>query len=502
MDPITEDTPDRIASTLAGFTHRLRLSEVPSAVQERARHLLLDSIGCALAARQEDFALRFETAVRAMPGADVPVACTSGAIGFSRRLPLRDAVQLNGVLAHGLDYDDTHMAGVIHLTVGVLPALLGMAAARGDSGADFLAAYICGVESGARIASVVKSGFHGQGFHPTGVVGAFSSALAVGRLMGLDADRLVDAQGIALSMASGSLQFIADGTWTKRIHPGWASQAGIAAATFAQQGIPSPKAPYTGRYGLFNSYLDSSRQAAIDLSLGTAGIGADGRATSWEIDNIAVKPFPMCHFVHASADAAIALHRAGVDVSQVRAIEVAVPAGVVQAVCEPLAGKRRPASDYDAKFSLPYAVASGLLRGRLGLKELEPQAFTDAEALALMDRVSYVEDPASTFPLHYSGEVRLLMADGSRRVHREAVNRGHAERPLTNAEVQEKFFANATLHFSRAHAEAVCEQVLHLDRIVSMHSLESLLAADPATPITPITPVAPLAAAVPGHANA
>lgn len=475
----TEDTPDRIASTLAGFTHRLRLSEVPADVTARARYLILDAIGCALAARHEDFALKFEKAVRAMPGADVPAACTSAAIGFARRLPLRDAVQLNGVLTHGLDYDDTHMAGVIHLTVGVLPALLGMAASRGDSGADFLAAYICGVESGARIASVVKSGFHGQGFHPTAVVGTFSSALAVGRLLGLDIDRLVDAQGIALSLASGSLQFIEDGSWTKRIHPGWASQGGIAAATYAQQGVPAPKAPYTGRYGLYNSYLDQSRQAAIDLSLGTAGIGADGRATTWELENIAVKPFPMCHFVHAAADAAIALHRAGVDLSQVRSVEVAVPAGVVQAVCEPMAGKRRPASDYDAKFSLPYAVASGLLRGRLGLKELEPQAFGDAEARALMDRVTYVEDPAATFPLHYSGEVRLLMADGSRRVHREAVNRGHAERPLSNAEIREKFFDNATLHFTRAHAEAVCEQVLQLDKLASMTSLETLLATEP-----------------------
>lgn len=479
MNTETPETPDHIASTLAGFTHRLRLSEVPAEVNERARHLLLDTIGCALAARREDFALRFEKAVRAMPGANLPAACTSGVIGFSRRLPLRDATQLNGVLTHGLDYDDTHMAGVIHLTVGVLPALLGMAAARGDSGADLLAAYICGVESGARIASVVKSGFHGQGFHPTGVVGAFSSALAVGRLLGLDAARLVDAQGIALSMASGSLQFIEDGTWTKRIHPGWAGQAGIAAATYAQQGIPAPQAPYTGRYGLYTSYLDSSRQAAIDLALGSANIGADGRATVWELEQIAVKPFPMCHFVHAAADAAIALHRAGLDLAQLKSVEVAVPAGVVQAVCEPIAGKRRPESDYDAKFSLPYAVASGLLRGKLGLKELEPQAFGADDVRALMDRIHYVEDPASTFPKHYSGEVRLHMADGSTRVHREAVNRGHAERPLSNAEVREKFFDNATLHFSRAHAQAVCDQVLDLERLGSVRSLETLLATDP-----------------------
>jgi len=474
--------PDRIATTLAGFTHRLRLGEVPAEVSLRARHLMLDAIGCALAARREDFAVRFEKAVHAMPGANVPAACTAGAIGFARRLPLRDAVLLNGVLTHGLDYDDTHMAGVLHLSVSVLPSLFSLAAANDASGADMLAAYIAGLETGARIASVAKSGFHGQGFHPTGVVGAFASALAVGRLLGLDADALVAAQGIALSLASGSLQFIEDGSWTKRIHPGSAANAGLTAATFAQQGIPAPDAPYEGRYGLFRSYLDATRQAQIDMALGTAGIGADGRASAWELDNIAVKPFPMCHFVHASADAAISLHRNGLDVARIRSVEVAVPAGVVQSVCEPLAAKQRPTSDYEAKFSLPYAVASGLLRGRLGLKELEPAAFGDATVRALMERIHYVEDPASTFPRHYTGEVRVEMEDGSTKVQRESVNRGHAERPLTNDEVREKFMDNATLWFPRSHAEAVCEQVLSLDRLASVRTLESLLATDPSMP--------------------
>ncbi|MDB5817513.1 MAG: MmgE/PrpD [Rhizobacter sp.] len=478
---MTDKNPaDPIAATLAGFTHRLQLSAVPAEVSLRARHLMLDAIGCALAARQEDFAIRFERAMQAMPGAELAAGRTSGVIGFTRRLPLRDATILNGVLTHGLDYDDTHMAGVIHLTVGVLPALFNLAAQREASGADLLVAYIAGIESGARIASVVRSGFHAQGFHPTGVVGTFSSALAAGRLMGLDADALVDAQGVALSLTSGSLQFIEDGAWTKRIHPGWAAQAGITAATFAQQGIPAPHAPYQGRYGLYRTFLGETQQANVDLSLGTAGITADGHASVWELENVAIKPFPMCHFVHASADAAIAFFKQGVNVDDIAHIEVAVPQGVVQAVCEPVAQKRRPTSDYEAKFSLPYAVASGLLRGRLGLKELEPSSFTDERALELMRKVDYVVDPASTFPLHYTGEVRLTLNDGRRLVHREAINRGHAERPLSNAEVVEKFMDNATLHFPVAHARAVAQQVLAIDTLGSVRTLETLLAADPA----------------------
>lgn len=473
---------DTIARTLAGFTHRLQLAQVPEPVALRARHLMLDAIGCALAARRQPFAERFTSAVQALASSAVGAAggATGRAvIGHDRRLPLRDAALLNGVLAHGLDYDDTHMAGIIHLTVSVLPTVLALGAQCGASGAEMLTAYIAGVECGARIASVTRGGLHAHGFHPTGVVGALASALAAGRLLGLDEDGLVRAQGAALSMAGGSLQFIEDGAWTKRFHPGWAAQAAITAAMFAAHGIDAPAEAYEGRYGFYRLYMGEAQHAGIDLSLGTAGLSANGQASTWETENVAIKPFPVCHFIHASADAAIALRAAVGDPARIARVEVRVPAGVVPAVCEPQEGKRQPRTDYDAKFSLPYGVASGLLRGRLGLQELEPAAFTEPAALALMQRVHYVVDEASTFPRHYTGEVRVTLDDGRTLSHREPVNRGHAERPLSNADVRDKFLANATLCFPAAHAAQVCDAVLTLDRAADAAELEALLARDP-----------------------
>jgi 2-methylcitrate dehydratase PrpD len=149
---------------------------------QRALHLALDAVGCALAARREDFALKLSTAIAAL---DPASPGRRGVAGFSRRLPLRDAVWLQGVLMHGLDYDDTHMAGVVHLTVGVLPAVLALGAERDASGVQVATAYIAGLEAGARIASVVKGGLHAQGFHPTGVIGCFAAALACGKLLQL-----------------------------------------------------------------------------------------------------------------------------------------------------------------------------------------------------------------------------------------------------------------------------------------------------------------------------
>jgi 2-methylcitrate dehydratase PrpD len=462
---------DTTAQSLAEFAHGLTLAVVPAATQLRALHLMLDAIGCALAARQEDFALKLAPAIASL----ADTAGARGVIGFARRLPLRDATWLNGVLTHGLDYDDTHMQGVVHLTVSVLPAVLSLAAERRTTGAQMLLAYIAGVEAGARIASVVRGGLHAQGFHPTGVIGAFASAVAAGKLIGLNTRQLVGAQGIALSLASGNLQFLEDGAWTKRLHPGWAAQAGVQAARLAAHDIPAPTAPYEGRFGLFRAYLGPELQAKADTTLGSAGLGQ-----VWELEQIAIKPFPMCHFVHAAADAAIALHAQGLAASDIESITALMPAGTMPVVCDPIAAKRRPGSDYDAKFSLPYAVASGLLRGKLGLQELLPSAFTEPSALALMDRVSCIVDEASTFPRHYSGELRVRLKNGQVLTHREAVNRGHAERPLSNADVQQKFQANATLHFSAAFATAVQAQLLALPQLADVATLETQLAQDPA----------------------
>ena len=451
MKPIP--TP-AISERLADFSLGLSLDAVPANVALRAKHLILDAIGCAFAARREEFAGRTVASIARLAG---PGA--RGVIGMPQRLPLRDAALANGVLLHGLDYDDTHAAGVLHLTVSTFPAALGMAAHLGVSGRDLLVAYVAGVEAGARIASVVKGGFHQVGFHPTGLVGAFASTLVAGHLLKLSHERLVGAQGIALSLASGNLQFLEDGSWTKRLHPGWAAACGITAASLAQDDIPAPREAYEGRFGLFRSHLPPAELAACDFSIATAALGR-----VWEIDNVAVKPFPACHLLHGCADAAIALHRKGIDVEKIRSIRALVPDGAVKAVCEPVASKRRPKSDYDAKFSIPYAVASGLTRGKLGLAEFLPAAFTEPRIEKLMDKVEYAVDPASTFPRHYTGEVEVTLDDGRTLRHREAVNRGNPDRPLTNAEIEAKFFENCGLTLNEKDARRIRDQVLGLEK--------------------------------------
>lgn len=444
-----------LSRQLADFAVGYTLEQVPPAVQEQAKHLMLDALGIGLACTQWDFANNTLAGLRELagPGGDVPV------IGCAQNLPLRDAVVMNALLIHGLDYDDTHPAGVIHATTSVLPAVLGLGHRLGSSGAELLQAYVLGMETATRIGAAAKSGFHQVGFHPTGLVGTFGCTLAAARLLGLSTEQMVDAQGIALSLASGSLECLEDGAWTKRLHPGWAAASGITAATLGRCGFVGPGAAYEGRFGLYASHLGSELLAKADLAMVSADLGR-----VWEVMQVAVKPVPACHFTHAFADAASLLSRQW-DGSPIRRIVARVPTGAMKAVCEPIDKKLRPANAYDAQFSVPYSVATGLRFGRFTLDALEPAAYQDPETLALAALVECQSDPKADFPRYFGGEVILELVDDRTLRHHEPINRGAAGRPLSHADIVAKFHDNAARAVSRQQADHLQELVLNVEQV-------------------------------------
>jgi 2-methylcitrate dehydratase PrpD len=457
----TSAEPALIAEQLARFVGTLAAETIPAAVAARAKYLILDAVGIALASTTYDFAHRAMTAIAGLAGSG-----DSAVIGMPGRLPMRDAALVNGILVHGLDFDDTHSGGIIHATASLLPTVLAVGARQRSSGRDVLAAYIVGVEAAARLGAVAKGAFHQVGFHPTGLIGAFACALTAGRLMGLSEQQLVMAQGLALSAASGSLEFLHDGAWNKRFHPGWAAVAAITTAALAQQGFVGARRAYEGRFGLYASHLQRDFDPA-NLALATAGLGE-----TFELLQVAVKPYPACHFVHACADAAVHLVREqGLHADEVEHVRALVPAEVVKTVCEPVANKRRPANSYDAQFSIPYIVAAALRRGRFTLDELEDDALGDRAILALADRVDYEIDPAASFPRHYSGEVIVTTRGGRTLGHREQVNRGNGERPLSDAAIVEKFHHNAARAVSCDRARRIEGLVLSLDTMSDVGTL-------------------------------
>ena len=380
---------------------------------------------------------------------------------------------MNGFLIHGLDYDDTHTRGVIHATASCFPTAMGMGDDLAASGRDMVTAYIAGMEVATRLGSVAKGGFHQTGFHPTGLIGIFAATLIAGRMRDLTEDQLASAQGIALSLASGSLEFLQDGAWTKRIHPGIAGAQGITAAALARNGFVGPKAVYEGRFGLYASHLGPLFENC-DMSLATAGLGE-----TWEVAKVAVKPLPACHFTHGSADAAVILReKHGLTPDMIESVRALVPGEVVKTVCEPVATKKRPQNSYDAQFSIPFAVASGIRHGRFGLRELEPEALNDPETLALAQKVEYEVDPNSPFPKYYSGEVIVRLKDGREVSHREEINRGSSDRPLSAEDIAGKYRENAAMALSAAAVARIEDAVLSLDDIDNTQDFAALLAGN------------------------
>ncbi|ORU94754.1 MAG: 2-methylcitrate dehydratase [Cycloclasticus sp. symbiont of Poecilosclerida sp. M] len=439
-----------ISQQLADFVYRLELNKIPNDVQQYAMHLILDGTGIAYASSQYSFSKTGLEALRLFnEQGDHTV------LGTGEKMAFRDAALANGLLIHGLDFDDTHVAGVVHLTSAVWPCVLAVAEKNACSGDEMLNAYIAGMEVGARLGMVAKGAFHQVGHHPTGLVGTFACSLAACKLMKLSSEEMVMAQGIALSMASGNFEFVEDGAWTKRYHPGWAAVSGIMSATFAKAGYVGPNLTYEGRFGLFKSHL-IGLEHSCDYALAT-----DGLNTVWETMNVGVKPYPSCHFTHAVIDATRKLSiEHDLKADQIERIVTLVPDEVIKTVCEPFIKKQSPQCAYDAQFSAPYLVAVALVRRDFSLKDLEPEPLLDPVVAELTKKVFYEADPDSGFPTYYSGEVRITLKNGRTLSQREFKNHGCFDNPLSVDDILGKFFDNCSFATTRKKAEQVKEAIL------------------------------------------
>jgi 2-methylcitrate dehydratase PrpD len=458
------------ARILGEFACGLTFDHIPAAVLERAKLLILDAVGCGIASNAYDFSHAALAGAIALGGVG---RCS--VIGCAERLPVRDAALVNGILIHGLDFDDTHLASIIHATAACLPTALTFGEELEVDGRALLVAYAAGMETAIRVGAAAKGGFHHTGFHATGVVAHFSASVVAARLLNLPSEAITAAQGIAASTASGVQVFLEDGAWTKRMHPGWAAVAGITAARLAQYGFKAPTRPYEGKFGLFDTHLQHP-PAPIDLAAELATLGS-----IWELAEAAVKPYPVCHFIHGCADAAIEL-RERVDFDDIVRVEALLPRDTMPIVAEPHEAKIRPVNEYEAKFSAQFVVATCLLKGGFGLADLMPAALKDAAVLDLASRVACTIDPDSVFPTFFSGGVRLQLRDGRTLFRHVRVNSGAGDRALDADAVFRKFLASATLVIPRDQAERIRDAVLTLENHTAAR-LASLLRSEAHHPV-------------------
>ena len=401
---------------------------LPAAVAGMCDSMLMDVAGLCVAARNSDY-VQATLRATAEPG-----ACTL--IGHAGGFNVATAALCNGTAAHGEDYDDTFEGGPVHAGAVIIPAVLAAAEQHSLAGRGAACGIAVGCELMCRLCLVAPKRVHKAGFHPTAVFGALGAAAGVASALRLDATQWPNALGIAGSMASGIIEYLAEGAWTKRMHPGWAAQAGYRAARMAQAGFTGPRTLFEGEHGFFHAF---ARSDGCDFSS-----MLDGAGELWLAADIAFKPYACGTMAHPYIDCARKLVAEGVAPDDVASIECRTAEGIVHRLWEPLAAKQAPPNGYAAKFSIPYAIAVGMLRGDAGLVDYEEAVVHDPAVRSLAGKVRYVVDPDNPYPRRFTGHLRVTLKTGEVREASQGHFRGGREEPMSAEALEAKFIANCT----------------------------------------------------------
>ena len=394
-------------------------------MRETAEKLLIDVAGLCIAARRTDY-------VRAALGGWASSGgCT--ALGHARTLDASGPAFVNGTAAHGEDFDDSFEGGPVHTGAVIVPAVLAVAERNRIKGEDALRGIAVGAEVMCRASLVAPKLIHKAGFHPTAVLGTIGAAAAVSIALGFSRNSFVNALGIAGSMASGIIEYLAEGAWTKRLHPGWAAQSGIRAADLARAGFVGPRTVLEGTHGLYQAFAHAAQGDWAKL--------LDGFGERWSAASIAFKPYACGTMTQPYIDCARRLRRK-LEIENIEEIICEAAEGTVHRLWEPLAAKQRPPNAYAAKFSQPYCVAAGFVLGHAGLDAFTEERVRDARLVALAAKVRYEIDPDNPYPSEFTGHVRVKLKNGATLEERQPHLRGGAKEPLSRADLEEKFRLN------------------------------------------------------------
>ena len=442
----TTDNSLTVSEQLASVIARLPRA-VPAATTAVCESLLIDVAGICISARRSDFMQA------TLAATDEAGACT--VIGQANGRSLGMAAICNGTAAHGDDFDDTYEGGPAHAGAVVVPAILAAAEQHGLSGTDAGIGIAVGCEVICRMCVVAPKLVHKAGFHPTAVFGAIGAAAGVGAALNLHAKQLVDAMGIAASMSSGIIEYLAEGAWTKRMHPGWAAQSGYRAARMAQAGFIGPRTMFEGEHGFFHAFARTHDGNFKDM--------LEGFGSRWLAADIAFKPYACGTMAHPYIDCARKLVASGLNPADIASIECDTAEGIVHRLWEPLANKQNPPNGYAAKFSIPYAIAVGMLRDDAGLGEYQDAVVNDGQVRALAAKIRYVVDPDNPYPRQFTGHLRVTLKNGEVREARQGHFRGGVDEPLSFDNIVKKFRANCNYGgLQEAQADAMLHDLQHL----------------------------------------
>jgi 2-methylcitrate dehydratase PrpD len=451
MDQNLKTDAETLTKTLCGHLAAAQFSDLTAAAVREARRGVLDWIGCALAGSGHNTITTLLAVLQDISGR--PQATV---FGRGLKLGLLDAPLANGQMGHVLDFDDTHMGGVVlHTSSPVLAALFALGERTPVSGAEFMLAYAVGFEAGVRTGRTAP-GHHKGGWHLTGTLGSIAAGAACGKLLNLDRQRLAYTMGIAATQAAGMQQN--RGTMCKSFHAGKAAANGVLAALLAERGFDSTQEIIEGKKGFSRIYSDVAEPEQLIAGLGD----------QWLIETNGHKPYACGVVLHPLIDAVVGIrNRDAIDAATVSTIELRVHPLVLS-----ITGVVDPSTGLQSKFSTLHSAAVALIDGTAGVAQYSDAKATDPAVAALRRKVKAVADES----LRKDEAYATIIANGTRHEIHIAHASGTADNPMSDSAVEAKFLANATPVIGRERAERARDFVLSLEKQPDVRELAALLA--------------------------
>ena len=443
-------------SDLAHFCATLRADELSAQARERVRYLLLDHLAVTLRGSLLESSQSAYTMLKDMMA--IGSARTATIFGRTGRAEASWAAFANGIAAHGLEMDDVENASSLHPGVVVMPAALALAEQLGSAPSAFYASVVAGYEVTLRVGAALNpASAYERGFHPTAVCGALGAAAASARLLGLTPAQTNSALGIAGSMAAGSMAYLHNGAWTKRLHPGWACHAGITAARLAAAGFSGPTDILEGRYGFLHAYSSDSDVEQLERK----------PSDELAIMRVSLKPYACCRYMHGPIDCLFDItRRHQLDPQRIARIACGVLSGGRGLIADPIEKKRQASNIVDAQFSMPYGASIAVLTGKAGLSVFTDEWIQHPTVRELMQKVDCYTTPEldDHYPAEWRATASITMDDGTQYNSHVRYALGDPHNPLSWEQLEERFHELVEPVIADARKrEAIVEQVRHMD---------------------------------------
>lgn len=454
-----------ITQNLAKYCHGLKFRQLPEEVIDRVKYFFLDFIGVACRGSKEDSSQSMFRFVRETGSGN-----RGGVIiGTKERAPFVYAALANGTSSHAIEMDDVNNEASLHPGVVVFPAAFGTSEMFGSDGKSFIEAVVLGYEVIIRLGKALgPENTYRRGFHPTAICGTFGSSVTASKLMGLNEEEMVSAMGIAGSQAAGSMEYLAQGAWTKRFHAGWAAHSGMIAAQLARRGFQGPTSIIEGRDGFLHAYSNGA-----DASKVLEGIGS-----GFEILRTSVKPHACCRYMQPPIDGVLKIVRENdLRPDQIGKVRLGILRAGAPLIAEPIENKYRPQSIVEAQFSMPFGAAVAVLYRKAGLGEFHLSKINSEKVKRMMRQVECMVDPDldQTFPKQWCATAEIFTKDGKRYFTKIEYPKGDPENPLSWEELIKKFHDLSGRFMTKERRLKIVDQVKNLEKIQNIKKWSPLL---------------------------